>query len=197
MNIKQKLTSAAIIGAMMASVVAPASFAATKVKIRGNGAGSFNKVKMWKKNVNVTHQSNTTIVGTFVGIGANTGGNSANGNTGGNVDTDTGNVTNTVDVSVTGNRNTDSSQPCGCDEGNTNVTIEKNGAGSVNVVKLGSANVSWTNQSNTTVVGTGVLTLSNTGLNSANGNTGGSTTTDTGDVDNTVNVTVGGSTNNN
>jgi len=198
MSIKQKITTATAAVTLLASVLLPGTaFAKTNIKIQRNGTGSVNKVRMVKRNMKFKHQSNKTVAITLVGSFSNTGGNSANGNTGGSVDTDTGDADTTVNVTVRGNSNTITPSECGCDDGNTNVTIKKNGRRSRNTVKMKKFNFSRTNQSNTTFVGTGVLTVSNTGGNTANWNTGSGVKTDTGNVDNSVTVTVGGSSNTN
>lgn len=106
MNIKQKITSAIAVGTMMAAVVAPASFAATTVRIHNNGALSKNGAAVVKVSKSKVKQSNTTIVGTKIKTIQNTGGNDSNFNVGGTNGTDTGNNTATTTVAVGGSTNT-------------------------------------------------------------------------------------------
>ncbi|MDO8269347.1 MAG: hypothetical protein Q7T54_01585 [Candidatus Levybacteria bacterium] len=187
MNIKQKLTSAAVIGAMMAAVVAPASFAAT-VKIKKNGAGSTNTATVVSKKKTIVSQYNGTAVVNLVGVLQNTGVNSANGNTGdGSVDVNSGAATSTVTNTTTTGGNNATVNPCGCVDPSTNVVIKKNGAGSTNTVTVVSTSKTEVEQVNETLVINGVLVAQNTGGNSANGNTGdGGVNVDSGNATSTV-----------
>lgn len=197
MNIKQKITSAAAIGVMMASVVAPASFAANTVTIKNNGAWSFNHVKVKNKASKVVVQANETVVETGVKAKASTGGNSSSFNTGGTNTTTTGKASNTVGISVTGGTNTNSGDDCGCPNPTTDVTIQGNGAFSHNGVHVVNSSSNTVSQTNGTYVGTMVMTSSSTGGNSSSFNTGGGNSIDTGNASNTVVVEVGGSSNSN
>lgn len=173
MNIKQKLTSAAIIGAMMASVVAPASFAATTVKVKKNGAGSTNTAFVVNKKKTTVNQYNGTAVVNLVGVLQNTGGNKANGNTGGGkVNVNSGDATSTITNRTTTGGNDATVSPCDCPEGDMDVVISKNGAGSTNTTFVVNKSKTEVDQTNETFVLNGVLVAQNTGGNSANGNTG-------------------------
>ncbi len=200
MNIKQKITSAAIIGSMAAAVMMPAaSFAAEKnVTIKNNGKNSDNKVKLVDNKKTKVKQSNTSIITTFIGTISNTGGNKASGNTGkGNVDITSGDVTNNITVSVEGNTNT-ADIPCLCEENGNDVdaTISGNGKNSKNKIKVKGNKTFKVSQSTVSVVTTAIGTASNTGKNKANNNTGaGDKEIESGDVDNTIDVSVEGSTN--
>lgn len=195
MSIKQKLTAGIVTAAMFASVMAPMSHAAT-VKVKGNGAWSKNVVAGLSVNVKKVNQGNFTMGNTAVVSGANTGGNKTNWNTGGTTSSGTGAATSKVTVSVTGGGNTATVPDCGCqNNGNHDVVVSGNGAGSTNVV-LG-ADVNWTqvSQENATVANTFVVSGANTGNNQTNGNTGGGATTTTGNANSTVGVTVDGGNN--
>lgn len=199
MNIKQKLTSAALIGAMMAGVVAPASFAA--VKVRNNGAGSVNgvaKVKLTKK---VVAQGNVTGASTFVMTGAKTGGNDANANTGDGTSVTTGTASTTTTVRTTGGDNTNTvaeQESCCCGgEEDTDVAITGNGAGSFNGVFVLSACKNVVKQGNATLSETTVISGASTGGNSASANTGGTTSVTTGNATTTTTVTTTGGSNTN
>lgn len=197
MNIKQKLTSAAVIGAMMASVVAPASFAATTVKIKNNGALSTNTVKVKNVSSKTVGQSNGTMVMTSVWAKSKTGGNSSSFNTGGTNTITTGNATNTVVVGVTGGTNTNNGDECGCASPSTDVTIKDNGALSTNSVTVKNENSNSVVQVNETIVGTEIGVSASTGGNSSGFNTGGDSSISSGTATNAVTVAVGGSTNTN
>lgn len=77
------------------------------------------------------------------------------------------------------------------------LTIDGNGTGSTNHAAAIKISKSKVKQKNKTIVGTNVTTVSNTGNNKSNNNTGGAVTTDTGKVTNTVGVDVAGGTNTN
>lgn len=198
MSIKQKLTAAAALGSLAASAFAPVSaFAANNVKVNNNGRGSENTVRIKDKKKTKVSQYNSTIVGTFVGLFSNTGGNKANDNGGsGAVDLDTGNVTNNVTITVDGGSNTATLPDCGCDEENNDVTVNGNRRNSTNTVRISSKSKTVVEQGNETVVESAIVTGSNTGDNQANDNNGGGEKSiNTGNVSNTVGITVTGSTN--
>jgi len=188
MNIKQKLTSAAIIGAMMASVVAPTSFAATTVKVKKNGADSNNTVTVKNKKKTRVVQTNATAVVNLVGVFQNTGGNKVKNNTGdGDIDVSSGDATSTVTNRTTTGGNVANVDPCGCEDQDTTVVVRKNGAGSENNVTVKNKSTFTANQSNYTFVVNGVVVAQNTGGNSATGNTGdGGIDVGSGDAESTV-----------
>ncbi len=200
MNIKQKIASAAIIGGLAVSVLAPASsFAAeNNVKIKNNGKDSENKAKIVDNKKVKVNQSNTIVVTNAIGTISNTGGNKVKGNSGkGNATTTTGNVTNNITVTVEGNTNT-ADVPCLCEEDDStnNAVIKDNREDSNNKAKIKNNNTVKVTQSSVSIVTNLIGTASNTGANSVKDNTGkGDKTVDTGNVNNTIDVTVEGSTN--
>lgn len=197
MNIKQKVTSAIVLGTMVTAIVAPSTFAATNtVKVTGGGAFSSSKAIVKNNTANVVVQANANIVNTFVGASANTGDNHSSFNTGGTNSITTGAATNTVGVNVTGGSNTNTS-PCGCDTNTNDVTVKGGGAFSSSKTVVINSSSNSVYQGNLTVVNTGVWTSANTGGNSSSFNTHGSDTITSGPASNTVGVIVGGSTNSN
>jgi len=200
MNIKQKITSAAVIGSMAAAILMPASsFAAENdVKIKNNGRNSDNKVKIVNKNKTKVEQSNTLVVTNMIGTISNTGGNTVKDNSGkGDKSVETGDVTNTITVNVEGNTNT-ADVPCLCeeDDSTSDAVISDNGRNSDNKIKIKNKKSTKITQNSVSIVTNVIGTASNTGENSVKDNTGaGDKTVDTGDVDNTIDVTVEGSTN--
>lgn len=108
MNIKQKLTTAAIAGSMLAATLLPSSaFAATNaVTITGTGAFSYNKVKVINVSSTSVTQSNSTTAVTGVSAGSNTGGNTSGFNVGGGNTITTGTASTGVNVNVGGSTNT-------------------------------------------------------------------------------------------
>lgn len=181
---------------LVASLAAPSAFAATTVKVRKNGAKSNNKVTVKNSNTQSLLQSNMTFTGVMVTNLANTGGNTVKGNTGdGDSTNTTGDVTQETTVTVNGNENT-GELACPCPDGDTDVSVAKNGYKSDNTVKINLSNTSVVSQTNVTTTHVGVLSEANTGDNTVKHNTGdGDSENDTGDVDQTTTVTVNGNTN--
>jgi len=199
MNIKTKIATAIITGSFLAATVLPAvAFGDTgKVVIKKNGAGSTNTATVKNKNKVGVKQANLTAVGNFVVVLQNTGLNSANGNTGdGKVDVNSGDATSTVRNTTTTGENVANVDPCGtCQPGDTTVKIVKNGADSTNRVTVENESKTEVMQFNGTLVINAVVVAQNTGLNSANGNTGdGEINVDSGNAESTItnNTTTGG-----
>lgn len=200
MNIKQKLTTAAVLGSLAVSVMAPAaSFAAeNNLKIKNNGRNSDNQIKVENKKKTKVEQSNTSIVTNIVGTFSNTGKNDIKDNSGkGDATITTGNVVNNINVTVEGNTNT-ADVPCLCEEDDNlnGLVIKGNSRNSDNKIKVKNKKSVKVSQSTVSIVTNGVFTASNTGDNDIEDNTGkGDKTVDTGNVTNNVDVLVEGSTN--
>lgn len=197
MNIKQKIGAALATGALLAATFAPSAFAANTVSIMGNGAFSKNGVAVVSASKNVVKQSSTTAATNNVLSVSNTGGNNANFNTGGSTGIVTGGATTSTTITTTGGGNTNTGGNCGCPTGDTNVTIAGNGAFSWNGALVVSSNKNIVNQSNTTLVTNNVASVSNTGGNDANFNTGGSTGIMTGGASTSTTITTTGGSNSN
>ena len=75
------------------------------------------------------------------------------------------------------------------------LTISGNGNNSENEIEVENSNSTSVFQGNFTDVETGVVSVANTGGNSADKNTGGNVSTDTGDATSKVNVSVSGGSN--
>lgn len=190
----KKILSGLTIGVLFLTSITP-GFAATTVKIKGNGKYSKNTVKV--TNVDMTHvgQHNTTLAGVLVVQAGNTGKNKIKDTNGGDATIETGNVQNTATVTVTGGDNTATlSNPCGCEEGDTTVVIKNNGRGSTNTAEVTDVNITHVSQSNMTGALIGIIQLGNTGINEIKDTTGGDgdPLIDTGNVTNTATVTVTG-----
>lgn len=200
MSIKQKIGGAIATGALLASVFAPAAFAANDILISGNGTNSTNNAAVIKVSKSKVKQKNITAVGTGVTSVSNTGVNRTNNNTGGSQSITTGNTTTTTNVDVAGGTNTNTGGNCCCDGQETTNTIEisGNGSNSDNNALIVDVCKHKVRQKNVTVVETSVLAVSNTGGNTANGNTGpGANDIDTGNTTTTTTVNVTGSSNSN
>ncbi len=191
MNIKTKLLTGTIMAAFLTLVFVPTTFAAKKVVVKKNGAGSKNTVTAVKVNKTKTQQLNLTAVGNVVIGLQNTGLNSAVGNTGdGGTDVNSGDTKSTVTNRTTTGGNEATVNPCGCEVTpcectmENSVVIAKNGAGSKNEVTVYDVNKTKVEQANATIVVNAVVVAQNTGLNSAVGNTGdGEVSVDSGNAE--------------
>ncbi len=186
MTIKHKIGSVVAAGMIYAALATPA-LAATNVHVTNNGSLSKNVVVVAKKNSNTTLQTNVTKVKNNVGTTQNTGKNSASFNNGGNSTVTSGGATSTVAIVNTGGGNT-ATNNCGCPEGDTEVHVTHNGAGSVNGAVVLEKNSSFTSQSNNTKFTNNVWTTQNTGKNSASFNTGGTSDVESGPAKSTVGI---------
>lgn len=188
----KKFGSAIAGAALVGGLLAPAAFADTTIEIANNGADSTNTVGVTSICSATMVQKNKTNVKTNVNVSGKTGGNTASGNTGGDVTIDTGDVTNTVTISVGGSTNEATTAPncCECANGSLDVTIKDNGANSTNTAGSVNSNTTSVKQKNKTKVKTKVKAKGKTGKNTSSNNTNGTTEVKTGDVDNTVDVTV-------
>lgn len=190
----KKIAAGVVGGILITSLVATSAFAGHFVEISGNGAWSYNSIRIKNKTECNVYQKNSTLVVTEVDSSASTGGNSASGNTGGDVDIDTGNADSTVIVTVEGSSNT-ADNPCcctcdGCDSSDQEEIISGNGSHSTNSISVKKEKRSSINQNNWTEVYTGVYSKSKTGRNRSNHNTGGTVDVATGNADSTVDILV-------
>ncbi len=192
-----KLSAAVAMAVVIATTLAPVSFASTRIKISDNGNNSINKVTVNKGTASTTIQSNGAVVLTEIFISSNTGNNKANKNTGiGGTTTSTGNSNIKAGVVVDGSKNIATDPDCGCVTGNTKIKVSDNGNNSTNIVTVNDGNINTVNQSNKTIVRTIFVVDSNTGDNEANNNTGaGGTNTSTGNSNTQAGVIVNGSIN--
>lgn len=200
MNIKQKLTSAIVLGSMVAAVVAPASFAATNtVAISGTGAFSYNKIKVVNLSSTSVTQVNGTTAITGVNAGSNTGGNKSSFNVGGTNTVTSGTATTSVGVTVGGSTNTNTGSSCGCGANNSTNTagISGTGAFSYNKIVVVNGSTNTVEQGNETVAVTQVNASSDTGGNSSSFNVGSGSSITSGTATTGVSVMVGGSSNTN
>lgn len=184
-KLSYKIATGLTTGAIVLSSMAPAAFAATDIKVNGNGKKSTNTVGVANTKTTAVTQSNTAMVGNITVVGQNTGSNKANGNTGGNVKVKTGSTSSVVSNTTTTGGNVASSN-CGCEPADTAVAVKNNGKKSINTVSVSNTSVSTTTQINTAIVVNGSLVLQNTGDNKAKDNTGGNVKVKTGDTSSEV-----------
>ena len=183
MNIKLATGIAAAV--FLAATSAPV-FAATTVNTSHNGAGSLQVVTVTNKQKTKVTQSNATAVLNLTGVFQNTGGGSTSGNTGGKVTQKSGNTTSNVTNDTTTGGNSATVSNCGCQLGNTDVTTNHNGAGSVQIVSVTNKKKTKVSQTNETLVVNGTLVVQNTGGLTADNNTGGDVDQTSGDASSTV-----------
>ena len=180
---------------LVATLNAPVAFA-ENLEISGNGNGSDNTIIVEEPTVTVVEQENHSLILTGAFSSASTGGNTANGNTGGDVTVESGDAKATTKVTVTGSSNEATlPDPCGCEATPPDVLISGNGNNSINLVKVKKPTVTVVGQGNAQFIGTLAGAKAKTGWNTANGNTGGSTTLTSGNATARTRVRVTGSSN--
>lgn len=178
MNTKKLIASSIATVSLLGNAILPV-FATETIVISGNGSGSTNFATVNQTTTTTVTQSNNAYVTNNVDADADTGDNSAQFNTGGAVAIATGNANVDVTVSNDLNKNLASVDAC-CDEGDTLVKIDGNGAYSLNTVTLGLTNATVVDQDNVANVYNNVNSDADTGDNNASLNTGGDVTVVTG-----------------
>lgn len=169
-----------ILSYLMAFMVGAAPTArALELVITDNGSGSANEVNTQVEQQTSVEQTNEANVSNEANLDSNTGGNEASSNTGGDVSIDTGDVSQNVEVETAVNS---SQVDAGCCPGETEVKISGNGADSTNTVNLGSTNTTNITTNQSANVRNNLQGSANTGENTANNNTGGNFSIDTGDI---------------
>ncbi len=190
MLLSKRIVSLGAAALMLLSTTGPA-MAATKIKIRGNGADSRNTVTLRMSKKDRLTQINQTISQNIIGIQANTGDNEANKNTGGSNSIDTGDIITGIIIDNNGSDN-QATDDCGCPDDDLTVAIKNNGADSKNDVDVHveyqrlQEQVNFTSHTNLVD-----LTL-NTGDNEANKNTGdegSDPSINTGDIEIGIDIT--------
>ncbi len=155
--------------------IATPAFASTSITISGNGEQSNNTTNVATTNNTTVQQSNSANVTNTVNAKAESGDNTASGNTGGNVGVQSGAAT--VNSSVTNTLNSNVAQVnCNCGTGDTTVKVAGNGENSDNDLNLAQTNTNSLVQQNDANVTNDVHAKANSGDNTAYSNTGGDTT---------------------
>ena len=154
------------------------------VLISGNGAGSDNNVELGNENNVQLFQNNESRIRNEIDNDAKTGHNSADRNTGGDVEITTGNAVALTSILNGGNVNSalvgGGSHSLGS---GVSARIIGNGAYSDNDIELGLGHSVALVQNNSARINNSVDTDAKTGGNSADRNTGGDVTIDTGNAD--------------
>lgn len=175
------LTTATLLGASFAT----SAFASAGATIDGNGANSTNVISLTNYCSSSVSQTNSTNVGTFANVTADTGGNKVEGNTGGDSSITTGDATAGVSVTVEGGSN--SAEPASCcsclQGGSADATISDNGTGTSNVVTDSNKQKTKVTQKTKTKVLTFAKVKAKTGDNKLKNNTGNGSSVDTGSAD--------------
>lgn len=190
-KLHKKVASVIASGALLLNAV-PA-FAGTTVTIQGNGAGADNFATVNQQTTTTVTQSNNAFVVNNVDADADSGYNQAKFNTGGDVTVGSGNAKTDVSVSNTLNSNT-ADVDC-CEAGDTEATIQGNGAYSLNNVDLTKRNNVNVDQDNYANVVNDVDSDAVSGHNRASSNTGGDTAVVSGNARANVDVSTTANTN--
>jgi spore coat protein C len=180
-----KITTGLTSLVLLSAVFATPAFADTDVVIAGNGSHSDNDVRVDLERNTTVSQTNDTDISNNVSVNNNTGYNSASGNTGGDVSIRTGDATSDVNISNQAGVNIANINGC-CDNGDTTLRILGNGYRSDNSINFSQENNLRLIQNNDTDITNDVDVHNNTGHNSADGNTWGDVSIDTGDADSNV-----------
>lgn len=175
-----KLTTAVTTAALLTGSVASVAFGTTTVTVTGNGADSSNTANVDVSNSTAVSQTNNADIQNNVTINANSGNNTADKNTGGDTSITTGDANVSSSVSNSANSNV-ASVGCGC-TGGVDVKIAGNGADSTNKVNADVTNTTGLSQTNNADVTNNVNIDAKTGKNTADKNTGGTTSISTGDI---------------
>ena len=178
----------------------PVLAATTTVTISGNGEESVNSVLVKNKCKTVVKQSNTIDSTVNLTVNGNTGGNEVSHNTGSGNTINTGSVTNSVTVDLTGGDNTINSVPtccCAGGEGSNSqtVSVTNNGEETVNTVTIKNKHKLILKQKSKLKSSVTASVTGDTGNNESEHNTGGSNSTTTSSVGNTVGGTLTGGAN--
>ncbi len=184
-NLKKQLFSAMTAGAVILSMGAPA-LASTTTEISGNGAFSDNFATINQSSDTTIRQNNDADVDNNIDVDANTGNNSASFNTGGDVEIKTGDANTSVNVQNVLNSNK-AKVDC-CKSEGSSVLIEDNGAFSDNVVDIENDNTIDIDQDNDADVDNDIDVDADTGNNTADFNTRGDVSIQTGDANTKVNL---------
>ena len=161
-----------------------------EVEISGNGSDTNNTVELGMESGVEIYQENEADVDNEVEAFAGTGKNEAKDNTGGSVSIETGNASVTIGLSTAANWNSAKvGGGSGSGLGSLSALILGNGEDSDNTIELGLGSGVLIAQANEAEVDNEVWAFAGTGANSAEDNTGGETSIDTGNA--TVDVTVG------
>jgi hypothetical protein len=159
------------------------SDSSTDVNVSGNGEDSTNNATVNNTNGVFVQQANDANISNDVKSDAQTGGNDATSNTGGDTTIHTGDANTTTNVGNAANANIatvgdDSGDGDG--NGGSSVTISGNGEDSGNTVGLNQNSAVVLTQANAADFDNHVDSKSETGGNSANGDTDGNVTVTTG-----------------
>ena len=183
--LKKIMLTVLTLGVLVAVSSTPAEAA---VNIDGNGAKSWNRVKVEKKLKDIRSQFNHAHFDNDVDVDNETGDNEAKYNTGGDVEVNAEVAKADVEIENNANANLDESEGCGCPTEDVDVDITDNGAWSSNKVKLTTKVTSVHHQTNIAHIDNDVDVDNDTGDNKANGNTGGDVLVMSGDATATVKI---------
>lgn len=206
----KKFATGFVTGSLILGSVLPIA-ASTFVEVGSNGSHSNNTVYVKEKCEQKVYQKNYTSAHIDLDLKGNSGKNDANDNVG-DVSVDTGNVTNTAWVGVSGGNNNAFVPPCCCEplrrfghfveDGSplgtgTAVVVHGNGKGSTNDVTVKKYKKSKVKQKTKTWASVDADLNGNSGKNDTNDNTSWGNTVEqkTGHVENSATVEVSGGSN--
>ncbi len=187
LHIKTKLATGVITSALLFSVVTP-TFAATEIRISGNGSGSDNTVSANKNSTTSVQQSNSATISNDMSTSSNTGSNRASNNIRGNVRINSGDADSSVKISNMANMNHVSVGDCNGCNGDTDLRVSGNGSRSNNRINLDMDTDMRVSQDNSSRIDNTIDTENNSGDNRADNNSRGDVMIRTGDTRSAIQV---------
>lgn len=141
----------------------------TTIKIENNGAGSSNTINSQSSQTINSHQNNNAVITNTITVKANTGDNTASYNNG-HVVINTGNITSSIKVN---NSNVNTTiQHLSLGQKAVALAIQGNASDSVNKIFYLNPKTLNSTSTNNSFITNNILSLLNTGNNTANGNKG-------------------------
>ena len=167
------------LGLLLVFGQSPVLVRAMEIVVTDNGSGSTNEVSTQVETTTTVEQTNVANVSNDISVKSVTGDNSASGNTGGEVGIETGDAVQNVTVENTLNSSIVETECCPQD---VNMTISGNGTDSENEIDLDVENKTYIAINQTANITNTIQGYANTGGNTANDNSGGSVSIDTGSI---------------
>lgn len=159
----------------------------TNIDVTGNGAKSDSKVETKKETKTELEQKNKAQVGNAVGAELETGDNKADKNTKGNTKIVSGDIVAGIEVVTKGNSNKAKVSGC-CSGESTDVEVKENGYKADTKVKVTAKSKQEAEQKNEGDAGNVVGGSADTGDNTSNKTTGGTSTVKSGSVSALVSI---------
>lgn len=157
----------------------PTMAKALEIVVTDNGSGSESEIQVSQETQTTVNQTNEANVANDIDVSANTGENEASENTGGDVAINTGDVSENISVDNSVNSSVVETECCPQD---VTATISGNGADSDNDIDLDVDNETNISINQIAYITNNIQGTANTGGNTADDNTGGDVSINTGSI---------------